>query len=278
VSIDYFKADATLQDETNPLQGGTVTSVASTSNGEQKTTGGEKVPASASLLPLPPTKSWTGGTGAALGTSDSAAGKLPSSSQQYLAPERLSISARPSSTGGIPQLLSAAPKEAAVSAQGSPRLSMHQRLSQFARSLRLSMRRSLCSSRSQSLRFGKWRESAKNAEVPPLEHQDGANAAPVELEMRTASLSECLTVQADSGTVTADTDAISGSLPDPESAKSARSNVTVTFADGKGRVFKNKARRGSSAKAGPAAKQWTWRKSFVSVGGRVGCLSPPDVC
>jgi hypothetical protein len=204
--------------------------------------------------------------------------EFPASSQKYLAPEGLSVSARPSSTGGTPQLLSEAPKEAEVSAHGSPRLSMHQRLAQFARSLRLSLRRSACNGRSKSLPFGQWRESAKNAEVPPLEHQDGAKAALVELEMRTASLSECLTVQEASETVTADTDAISGSLLDPESAKSARSNVTVTFDDGKGRVFKNKARRGSSAKAGQAAKQWTWRKSFVSVGGRVGCLSPPDVC
>jgi hypothetical protein len=290
---NYFKADATLQEDT-------FTSAASTSNGELKTTGKEKVPASASLLLLPPPKlpilpvqstlpfthtptptpfypSLTGGMGAALGTSDSSAGECPASPQKYLSPERLSISARPSSTGGVPQQLSEAPKEAEVSVHGSPRLSVHQRLSQFARSLRLSMRRSARGSRSQSLLFGQRRESAKNAEVPPPEHQDDAKAAPVEIEVRTASSSECLTVQEDSGTVSAQTDATSGAIPDPESAKSARSNLTVTFDEGKGRVFKNKVRRGSSAKAGQAAKQWTWRKPFASMGARAGCLSAPDV-
>jgi hypothetical protein len=408
----YFKAEATLQDETNPLQGDTVTSAASTSNSELKTTGEEKVPASTSLLLLPPPTlpilplqktspsthiptptplypSLTGGTGAALGTRDSSAGELPATPQKFLAPERLSISARPSSTGGAPQQLSEAPKEAEVSVHGSPRLSMQQRLSQFARSLRLSMRRSAHNSRSLSLIFGQRRESARNAEVPPPEDQDGAKPAPEEIEMRTASSSECLTVQddsgtvnadtdaisgalpdpdsetpkeaevsvhgsprlsmqkhlsrfarslrlsmrrsahnsrslslifgqrresaknaevpppddqdgakaapvhievrtassseclivqEDSGTVTADTDAISGALPDPESGKSGRSNLTVTFDDGSGRVFRNKARCGSSAKAGQVAKQWTLKTPFASMGGRAGCLSPPDVC
>jgi hypothetical protein len=177
-------------------------------------------------------------------------------------------------SGALPDPGSEAPKEAEVSVHGSPRLSMHQQLSEFAHSLRRRAR----NSRSLSLIFGQRRGLARNAEVPPPDDQDGAKAAPVNVGMRTASSPECLVVQEDSAAVTADSAAISGALPDPESAKSARSNLTVTFHDGTGSVFKNKARRGSSAKAGQAAKEWTLKAPFASMGRRAGCLSPPDVC